>query len=166
MSNKRGPHLLALGMVAGMVMIVSLLFYFWFFETNPLVYRNIPFPPTLTQINPGGVIPLVVERCNTTNRVITYESTHSVKNVATGNMLVMPNVTVAIPPGCSVDMSLVNKIPIETPPGQYHILGIATVNGTLRDFKIPWSSQSFLVGPLEPIKPIETPVVTVTIKNK
>jgi hypothetical protein len=124
---------------------VALVFFLLFAEPNPLIYKNIPFPPVPAVVEAGNVAPLLIEHCNIGDSPITYSTTHSLTNVVNGDTLLMPDVQVALAPGCTSSISLINKVPPQTPPGMYHVSGIATVAGTLHDFHVPWHSQNFEV---------------------
>lgn len=155
---------IAISLVAGMFLTVSILFYFWFFESPFLTYKNIPFPPKILQVYPGEIVPFSVERCNSDAKPRNYQSTHSLLNIETHEPLLLPDVKVMIQPGCTTAESLLNRVPPETPPGKYVVFGTAEVHGTIRDFYIDWRTQEFTVLPKPPAQ--RALVVIEAPKNK
>ena len=119
-----------------------------FIERPFLSYHNLPFPPELQRVKPGQVMPLTVERCSTASSIESYTVTHELRET-TGKRpaIIIPATLVTVMPGCHKSTSLVNIVPGATPPGTYRIHGVAIVQGSLRSFAVPWSSQPFEVTP-------------------
>lgn len=149
----------ALGFLTAMFATVLAVFYFLFCQTNYLEYRNIPFPPQMATVAAGSVAPLSVERCNLDSRSHNYLTTHALRNVKTGLVILMPDVTITIDPGCTRAVSRINLVPDATPPGRYYIYGTAETKGTIRTFHLPWHSQEFDVVDKTPVvvKKLEAP---------
>lgn len=163
MNSQTVSNGIAVTLVAGMFLTVSVLFYFWFFEKPFLTYKNIPFPPQMIQVYPGEIIPFHEERCNSDDKPRNYDSTHSLLNIDTHEPLLLPDVKIMIQPGCTTAVSLLNRVPPETPPGKYVVFGTAEVHGTIRDFYIEWRTQEFEVV----AKPVQRPLVVMPApKNK
>jgi hypothetical protein len=120
-----------------------------FVEQPWLSYENLPFPPVAAKVHAGDVIPLMVKRCSSAEQTRSYAITHSVQTLSgSGKPVVMPSGFVTIEPGCEPPtVSEFNRIPMSVTPGMYRIHGVAVVDGTLRTFAVPWSSQPFEVIP-------------------
>lgn len=145
MNTSKLSNYLASGLVTSMFVTVAVLFYFWFLEEPWLSYKNIPFPPGISSVMAGDVIPLSVVRCNSSNKTHNYESSHALMNVVTHEPVILDDVKVLAPPGCTNAISLINRVPKDAPPGRYVAFGTAEVHGTLRDFHIEWRSEEFNV---------------------
>lgn len=137
------PVFSILGAICG-----SLLVWAFFLETPFLSYQNLPFPPDLSTVRPGQVMPLTVERCSTARGIESYTVTHELRNErADLPAITMPAMLVTVQPGCHKSISLVNLVPAVTPAGVYRIHGVAIVQGSIKSFAVPWSSQPFEVAP-------------------
>ncbi len=136
---------LAIVMVAVMFSIVGTLYFFLFFDKPFLSYKNLPFPPVVQHVAPGEIVALTVHRCNSKDRPQTYTTTHTLVNVHTNQFWILPNVTVAIQPGCILGTSLVNRVPEGAPPGLYKLFGMAEVPGVFRQHHVEWYTASFFV---------------------
>lgn len=130
------------------LVIAGLVIWGMFFERPYLTYQNLPFPPELQRVKPGQVMPLTVIRCSSASTIKSYLITHELErlDVATPNVLMKSEPT-SIKPGCHQSTSLINLVPIATPPGTYRVVGVAVVDGLFHTFPVPWHSQSFEVAP-------------------
>ena len=133
-----------------MVLILSIFgtaMYLLFFERPWLVYKNIPFPPVISRVHAGEVIPLHVIRCNSGHSRRTYRFTHSLVNDSrpTSFPVVLPDTVASVEAGCVEINSEANQIPINTLPGTYHIIGIAEIQMTMGTVFVEWYSQPFEV---------------------
>jgi hypothetical protein len=145
MTSMHKAQYAALLSVSMMFATVGILFYFWFFEAPYLTFKNIPFPPVVTEAHPGDIIPLSIERCSSASKTKNYSTSHSLINVETNVNILLPDVRILIEPGCTSAVSLINRIPPETPPGKYIVIGTADISGTLREYHLDWRSQEFRV---------------------
>lgn len=141
----------AIGNLVNTVCLASLAFfaYFYAFETPYLTYENLPFP-SQTIAYPGEVVPLQVKRCNASDSIKNYNTTHGLErldghNRPRGEYYTLPDVNVSIPPGCSVATSMANRLPDSIPPGRYKLYGTAEIRGLLRSHYVDWYSQPFEV---------------------
>lgn len=134
---------------AGLVLTIGGIAVWAFYIEPPfLSYHNLPFPADLQRVKPGQVMPLTVERCSTSKNIESYTITHELRYESGDRpAIVMPATLVTVPPGCHRAINLVNLVPSVTPPGRYRIYGFAIVQGSLRSFAVPWSSQPFEVVP-------------------
>lgn len=113
-----------------------------------LTYRNLPFPSELHTVKPGEVVPLIVERCNSSGSVKTYRVTRSLQRMdGAGEYIVLTSSEVNIAPGCAIGTSRVNVVPIEALPGRYRFIGAGLIHGMLREHVVPWRSAEFIVAP-------------------
>ena len=117
--------------------------YYTFFEPPFLTYGNLPFPVLTPRVKDGNAVLLDVRRCNSDTKTRIYALAHSL--VGETMTILLPAVPTSIRPGCSQSFSAINVIPLNTPPGTYHIEGYAEVQGTLRTSSIAWRSEPFEV---------------------
>lgn len=132
-------------MLATMFSAVAIMFYFWFGEMSPLTFKNLPFPPTITTVETGSIVPLKVIRCNTSKHTVNYSTTHSLLNLDNHQQVSLPDARIIAIPGCNESLSLINKVPDETPLGRYIVIGTAAIPGTMRYFQTDWYSSEFRV---------------------
>ena len=123
--------------------------YLMFFEEPWLSYKNRPFPILHPTVRAGEVIPMRVIRCNSTARRRTYGFSHSLvrDDQPTVLPIQMPPAEVFIDSGCHDADSLANVIPVNTPPGRYHVIGLATIQMISGPYSVEFDSQSFEVVP-------------------
>lgn len=133
--------------LAGILAVGMLPTYFLLLERPYLSYRNLPFPVVAQPVRPGDTVSLNVARCNSDRIPHNYATTHSVQNLDTGVVLLLPDVEVMILPGCTIGESRINKLPDHLFPGRYRVYGMAEVRGTLRTHYIDWYSEPFTVLP-------------------
>lgn len=107
-----------------------------------LVYRNLPFPPTVQQVAPGEIVPLRVVRCNNSDTSQTYSIARTLEG-AQGISYVLDDTIVQIEKGCTDQISLANRIPKDVAPGRYRIIGLTAIQGTIRTIYVPWTSLQF-----------------------
>lgn len=131
--------------VALLCAIVVASYFFLFFDTPYLTYKNLPFPTLMKSVSPGGVIPVSVHRCNSEDTTKVYTTTHTLQNTRTMVSWILPDARVAIDPGCIVSVSMVNAIPREVPPGTYRLFGTAMVEGAFRTHHVDWYTEPFIV---------------------
>jgi len=149
------PRLARVLAYAGGAMILALAFtgsgvmtYALVLEKPWLSYTNIPFPAAQRKTyKPGEVVQLIVARCNSSNDVRVYRITHSLQRLDEPGWYVLPADEANMAPGCRAVTSSLNKIPLETVPGHYRVVGAGIVQGMIRDHVVPWASQSFYVTP-------------------
>lgn len=125
--------------------IVGVVLGYLFLEKPAIEYRNVPFPAPRQINHAGDVVPLVINRCNTTNKAINYSTTHTLKRIQ-GSMVfytVLPEVQIMAPPGCTFATSAINTLPLDLVPGRYVLFGTAEVRGTLRVHYVDWYSEEF-----------------------
>ena len=136
---------------AFMLMLMSAcmaaIFYFLFLEEPYLVYQNVPFPPTKKSIFAGEVIPVRVKFCNNSRAPTTFTLARSLQEVDTRAVIFMPDVLIRSAPGCREAVSLAHVVPHGVPPGNYRLIGLTEVQGTLHSFQIGWESGPFEVLP-------------------
>lgn len=114
---------------------------------SPVYYKNIPFPAENVSLShPPIVVPIQVERCNTTDAALDYEFTRTVVNDGTGTVVILANGKANIPPGCQKVRSQLQGIPADLTPGRYHIDGTTTVKGQWATYTVPWHTQTFDVA--------------------
>ena len=122
--------------------------YLRFFETAALVYLGLPFK-VAGPARQGESVKLTVNRCNTSDKPLSYELSHYLKNNETGLVTVLPSGRVPpIPTGCTTASSAANVIPPGTPPGKHYIVGgEGEVKGSIRTVYVHWESEEFEVLP-------------------
>lgn len=146
--------------VSGMFGAQGVLLYSLFFEAPYLSYPDLPLevmgkpgPEGFPIIHPGEVVPIFVNRCNSSGHSHTYTIARSLENLDSLQTIVLPESLVPIKRGCSGSPSLANRVPRELfagipfPPGRYRIVGLSSVQGTFKTFLVPWSSSEFHVAP-------------------
>lgn len=128
-----------------MAVVVSVMYFFMFFDVPFLTYENLPFPANLKVVEAGRPMPLTVRRCNKSRAPRTYFTTHSLEDMDRHVYWLLPSVQVYIGVGCATSTSLLNRIPSEVPSGTYRLVGIAEVRGVLRTHAVDWYSEPFKV---------------------
>ena len=128
-------------LVAAVTLILGWLYYI---DKPYLSYTNLPLP-TGDIVGSGKEIPLLVERCSTSDKPEKYSMTINIRNELTKEAYLLPSTDSAILPGCQRANSKLHFVPTEVPPGVYTLWGIATVQGTVRDHKVIWYSEPFEV---------------------
>jgi hypothetical protein len=114
-------------------------------EKPYLRYGNVPFPVITGTVKPGQAVQLTVERCNDSDAPRGYLVTHQLRNVDTGAIVVLPDAWIEAPAGCTTSVSLLNIVPIGTPPGSYEARGRAIIEGRFGMHQVLWQSQPFAV---------------------
>ena len=130
---------IATALIASVVLI-----FIWanYIEKPYLSYGNLPFE-VITKPRVGEVIELRVERCNSTNKTQSYNTTRAVLNLKTKEVITMADARVSIDSGCHRGPSRLNKLPDKLPAGLYKISGVALVPGSVIRFEVPWYSEPF-----------------------
>ena len=118
------------------------------FDHAWLTYPILPLPVLMKSVRAGEVIPLSVRRCNSGEATRTYIISHSLVAVdgSRPEAVLLP-LTASAKTGCSTAESRVNIVPPGTLPGIYRIEGVTEINGAVRNFSLPWSSEPFEVVP-------------------
>lgn len=124
---------------------LGLLVWSKYWELPGVFYQNLPFPVEVEQVMSGETVPLNVERCNRTSKVLSYLTTHTLVNLDTGAAELLPDVTLSIDPGCHRVSQRLNLIPRETTSGRYMLKGVALIPGLFEIHPIPWYSEQFIV---------------------
>jgi len=117
-----------------------------YIERPDLTYENLPFPAELRQVRAGQVMPLTVRRCNHSTGIKAYVITHALVNVETGAKIIMPDALTTMQPGCETVTSTINLVPTATPPGRYYVSGAGIIEGRIRTWVVPWTSEAFEVA--------------------
>lgn len=131
--------------IAAMAIMVVSLYYMWFVQSSYISFTNIPFPPGTSQVKSGDVVPLMIEQCNSSSRPISYDTSHAIRNIYSGEVIQLESARIIAEPGCAKNTSLMNKLPVTIPNGTYIIIGIAVVPGLARTWNIEWYSIPFTV---------------------
>lgn len=131
----------------GVTLAISALMYVTFFERPYLSYANPVFKVVGQDFRAGDVVPLLVDRCNSDSSRRSYSIAHSLHNIDTNEYVLLPEAYVSIEPGCHPATSRINVLPEKTKPGEYQIIGGASVRGVLRSYEVTWSSEKFRVVP-------------------
>lgn len=112
-----------------------------------LTYPNLPLVAE-SPIRAGQVVPLRVERCNSTGKPLTYANARNLVRVdGTSDTTVLESSTVTMQAGCETVRSLINVVPLDTPPGIYEIHGTASYLYRDRRREAVWKSSRFEVVP-------------------
>jgi hypothetical protein len=128
------------------VVCFCIVIYALYFEPASIYYQNRPFPVIVKQVVAGSPVPLEVERCSSESKTFSYVITHTLhsKDDVIPPVL-LPDVRVAIDPGCFRSISRINIPPDTTTPGVYYISGIANIKGMLIIHQLAWTSEEFTV---------------------
>jgi hypothetical protein len=131
---------------------LSLAVWAKYFESPWLRYQNLPFPTavTLATVYPGEAVELSVERCNDSNKMQTYSTSHSIRNETTGMSEMLPDVLLSVEPGCHRTRSKINVIPPKEKPGVYTVWGVALIDMRIGTRAVSWYSEKFEVLPPKP----------------
>lgn len=121
------------------------------FEKPYLSYTNLPFPSAMAA-RAGEPVELLVQRCSSARSPRSYMTTHTLNNVDTGAVMLLPVVWIDVAPGCTSSYSRINVIPKTTAPGIYTVSGMAMVDGMVLTHKVPWASRPFEVLPAKEAK--------------
>jgi hypothetical protein len=154
--------LIVAGVVAAIIVVlVSTIFGFLFFEKPWLRYTNIPFPALETYAYPGKVMPIHVVRCNSDSVPHIYNITRTLERVVekgeARDYVLMADIRVQIMPGCDESDSVVHTIPLLTRPGKWRLVGLSEIQGVLVTHMVEWYSVPFTVLPAPP----EVPTVVI-----
>lgn len=114
-------------------------------EQPYLRYTNLPFPPVKERVRAGEAVQLQVGRCNDDPIPHGYLLNRTLKNLQTGALVLLPDVWVEIPPGCTYAISQIHIVPPGTPPGLYEASGRAMVQGRFGNHQVRWYSAPFTV---------------------
>lgn len=141
-----------------MLCVVGVTYFFLFFDTPYLSYKNLPFPTVVSSITPGEGMVTKVLRCNNSDTTKAYFTTRSLENIDKRVYWILPSAQMAIDPGC-VAATNSTALPLEVPPGTYRLFGTSEVRGILRTHYVDWYSQAFVVLP----KFVPTPSTSPTL---
>ena len=86
-----------------------------------------------------------VTRCNNSDSEKKYRITHVIKNIATGQSYLLPDVEVSLKPGCITDTSLIHIAPKSLADGLYQVFGESYTDGIVRTFRVKYWSGIFQV---------------------
>ena len=121
--------------------------YALFFEKSYLTYPELPFPIEAEKLTGGAAIPIKIFRCSSASVEKQYLVTHTLKNIVTEKTYALKDSKVSLSPGCSLKISMINVVPVGTPPGRYQLYGIAEPEGFIRKFPVTWYTEVFEVIP-------------------
>lgn len=139
--------------VAMSVFGIGTVVYALVFEKPYLSYHNLPFPTATLKSIAGQPTPLIVERCNSTKIIQSYETTRRLVHIPAGaemkrDDVILQSEKVDIKAGCHRTTSRLSTPPADTIPGTYMWKGLANVKGLLRTHDVEWYSEPFeLVRP-------------------
>ena len=132
-----------LGVAAAMLASLALIFVWANYIEKPyLSYENLPFQ-VMTKPKAGEVVELLVERCNSSKKAQSYNTSRAVLNLKTKEVITLADARVSIESGCHRGVSRLNKLPEKLPAGLYKISGVALVPGSVIRFEVPWYSEPF-----------------------
>lgn len=141
--------IVASAITLSIAVIVSIIFYYLFFEKSWLRYTNIPFPAMQSSAKPGEPMPIHVARCNDDNVPHVYTVTRSLERVTlpgeTRDSIMLTDITLHMLPGCSEADSVVHIIPANTRSGKWQLVGLSEVQGVLKRHLVEWYSVPFRV---------------------
>lgn len=135
------------------------LLYIFFVERPSMRYTNLPFPVMTKPVFAGDALPLKISRCSYDKKRRVITSARYLENLGDDQEVrVMELLAVIVPPGCVTQVTRVHRVPESTKPGQYRIIGSASVPGLIQDFKVEWYSEPFNVVSRETfIRPLVVP---------
>lgn len=118
-----------------------------------LTYQNSPFPVLESAVQMGQPVTLNVQRCSVAKNETIYN--FASKLVSETDPLAPPITLTTQPesiePGCLPVTSKKNVIPLNIPPGRYHVHGLSQIPTRYHIFAVPWDSQPFeVVAPPAP----------------
>lgn len=116
-----------------------------FIEIPALSYKNLPFPALLPQVMAGEIIPLQINRCNSSDENQNYNTTRTLENIVTHESYLLPESRTLIKPGCDSVTSRFNLMPEDLPSGRYYLYGTAEVRGHAHLLIVDWRSPEFNV---------------------
>ena len=133
------------GPIAVLLVALGFFLYAAFIETSFLSYPSLPLVTEIKSVKAGMIVPLKVDRCNSSDVEKEYLVTHTLKNVVTEQIYILKGVPASIKPGCSTNISMINLIPAMTTPGRYQIYGRSETKGFIKKFAVTWYSDVFEV---------------------
>ena len=113
---------------------------------TPLRFTNQPFPISEQTVHTGDSLTITVARCNDTWFTVTYTAEWQLVRTD-GLHVLLPLDGQMKMPGCSTYVESVNLIPSGTPPGTYHIVGIASVPTPWETYNVPFVTDRFDIVP-------------------
>jgi len=130
--------------------IIVLGVYFYRYEQSYLTYPELPFKVLSPQVRPGEAVRLEVKRCSSASTEKVYSLTHAVYpfDVEDGkDRIMLPGTVVSVQPGCGTNISVVNIVPANTPPGLYYVAGMASTDtkSGFNSREVYWRSGTFEV---------------------
>jgi hypothetical protein len=117
-------------------------------KPSPLSYRNLPFPPSKKRLVAGEVVPLLVDRCNSSDEVISYRVSHRIESTTTRLSYVLPGPIeqeASLEPGCTPMESLINTTSKDLSEDWYKIIGTASLTYREHTYIVVWYSEKFYV---------------------
>jgi hypothetical protein len=138
---------LAAATIATMIGTTATFVYFMLFEPPPVEYVNLPFPvqDDGVTLRPGDVVPMRIKRCNRTDQILLITAARTFENIDRRDFIAMPATVTQVAPGCTENVSIVNRLPKDAPPGTYRVVGMASMPGRLRTHNVVFFSEPFQV---------------------
>jgi hypothetical protein len=115
------------------------------FQPPYLSYPDLPFAPTKQVFQPGEAASFTVRACNRDTVPHSYPVVRELHSVDGLLQYSFGSTTVVWPPGCKTIISVVNRVPVETPDGEYYIVGYSEDAQRLNSVTIPWQTEPFTV---------------------
>ena len=136
------------------VMILILAGYEILVVPPVIQYTNLPIQVVNDPVPAGETVVLKVERCANDPLApdpVVYLFTHELINKDTGLRIGLPSGASSMPHGCQTGddslYSVLNIVPVNTPPGEYYLLGTSTAYGKFKTSIVQWYSEPFMVVP-------------------
>jgi hypothetical protein len=144
------------------LLIAGTAFVGWsvYFEAAWLYYPNLPFT-TAKQSYAGEAIPMEVVRCNSTEVLQTYNTTHNLIDKKTGVSIVLPDFKTDISPGCHREITKANIAPFNIKPGFYLPMGVAIINTRFGTKNVKWYGQEVEILPPRAVVVVAPQVIIV-----
>lgn len=129
------------------IVAIALMFLFYAFtEKSPLMYSNIPFPVVNQVIHPGDGIPFRVSRCNLTSVPTKYRLKRYLIALDDNRVIDLGAIDIVLASGCRTEISEINNLPLDTPPGRYRLVGTAEIQGVMKHLEVTWYTETFVVS--------------------
>lgn len=130
------------------LVIIAIAAWVAFLDVPPLRYPVQPFPVLSLRVFPGDPVLMQVRRISTEAEESSYTSARWLVNMETGERVPLnPGVFSATPgdhtPPPSLNLVIPKEILDEHPPGFYYAAGSVSVDGKVRNHKVPWRSAAF-----------------------
>ena len=143
--HREYPIMLAVAFIATLLGIMLSAGYVYTHETGFLSYPNRPLPVRVYEVPQGTPVSLDVVRCNSRSSSKIFKITHSLINVKTKEVIMLPEIESVAYPGCIKNISELNVVPSTAPLGTYIVHGISITQGHFREHTAEWTSDPFKV---------------------